>query len=149
SEAHAGDFPLADRSDGRNADVSDADERTELRARRRRHDHSRAWWRTHGRRSHDISRERQLSGARREESVRRRRKSVRVAGRQESDVDDPGAVVENERIHRAAETGGGTMTTREEGSGKREAGNEPEGLGTALPTSLNRREALKVLGVVP
>jgi hypothetical protein len=39
--------------------------------------------------------------------------------------------------------------TREEGSGKRGAGNFGEGLEAAATTSLNRREALKVLGVVP
>ena len=52
----------------------------------------------------------QLPGARREEPLRRRRRSVRHAGRQESDVDDPRAVVADERLHRAAEEGRCTMS---------------------------------------
>ena len=74
-------------------------QRAELRARRGRHDHPRAGRRAHGQRSQDVGRQRELPGARREESLRRRRQPVRLAGRQESDVDDP-------RAHR-----GGRATT--------------------------------------
>ncbi len=82
--------------------VADADARAGLRSRRGRHDHPRAGRRAHGQRSEDVGRQRELPGARREESVRRRRQPVRLAGRQESDVDDPRALVAHERLHRAS-----------------------------------------------
>ena len=42
----------------------------------------------------------QLPGARREEPVRRRRRAVRLAGRQEPHLDDPRALDAHERVHR-------------------------------------------------
>ena len=56
-----------------------------------RANHPRARVRENGERSADVGAERQLPGARSEEPVRRRRRPVRVAGRQEPDVDDPRA----------------------------------------------------------
>ena len=63
----------------------------ELRPRGRRADHPRARRHAHGQRSEHVGAQQELPGARREERVRRRRRAVRVAGRQELHVDDPRA----------------------------------------------------------
>ena len=65
-------------------------------------DHPRAGRHAHGQRPEDVGAERELPGARREESVRRRRRPVRVAGRQEPDVDDPRARLAHGGLHRAS-----------------------------------------------
>ena len=59
----------------------------------------------------------QLSGARLQESLRRRRRPVRDAGGQESDVDDPRAVLAHRRLHRAAAQAGGPMSDDDRSDG--------------------------------
>ena len=116
---------------GGDADVADAVARSELRTRRGRNDHPRARRRAHGRGSNEVGRERELSGARREEPVRHRRQSVRLAGRQESDVDDSRAVVAHEP----------TTSPHSERRGRYERRN---------PNATSRaRDALLILGTVP
>ena len=73
---------------------------------------------------HDVGAERELPGARRQEPVRRRRRAVRVERAQELHLDDPRALDAHGGIHRAAAKGGRTMT-------------------------INRRDALKLLGALP
>src|SRR5206468_2261179 len=58
-------------------------------------------------------REQQLPDARGQESLRRRWLAVHVAGRQESHLDDHGAVVADVRIHRKPAEGEGPMKRRE------------------------------------
>ena len=93
--------------------------------------------------SDDVRRERELPGARREESLRRRRRAVRVAGGQESHVDDPRALVAHERLHRAAARGGGDMSTTSDDR-------DHEGADTtSSDATISRRRMLQVLGAVP
>ena len=86
--------------DGRHADVRRCRRGNALRAGGRRADHPRARRHAHGQRSEHVGAEQELPGARREERLRRRRRAVRVAGRQELHLDDPGAGDAHERVHR-------------------------------------------------
>src|SRR2546428_2643918 len=112
-EAHAGDIPRADQGDGRRGLLTDADQRGWLRHRRGRRHHPRAGRRAHGCRPQNLGREQQLPDARGQESLRGRWRSVHVAGRQESHLDDHGAVVADVRIHRGPTQEEGAMKRRE------------------------------------
>src|SRR5258708_40249451 len=81
--------------------------------------------RADGQRSQELGPQRQLSGARLQEPVRRRRRAVRHAGRQESHVDHSRAGVAHLGLHRAAAQGRYPVT------------------------DINRRDALKELGAAP
>ena len=73
-----------------------------------------------------LGRQRQLPGARRQEPVCRRRRSVRLAAGQESDVDDPRAGLAHERLH--------------PGAAERRS---------HLMPAINRRQVLQLLGAAP
>ena len=92
AQAHAGDLPQHHRRRWAATPTSPMPTQgTGLRPGRRRPDHPRSRRHAHGQRSEDVGAQPQLPGARREEPVRRRRRAVRLAGRQEPDVDDHGA----------------------------------------------------------
>ena len=98
-----------------------------LRARAGRAHHPRARGDAHGQRSEDVGAEQELPGARREERVRRRRRAVRLAGRQELHVDDPGAGDAHQRVHRRRAQEGDDLAM----------------------TEINRRAMLQLLGSAP
>jgi hypothetical protein len=79
------------RRDGRHGVRPDAVARGRATASPRRAHHPRAGRGAHGRRPAHLGAQRERPGARRAQPVRRRRRAVRVAGRQEPDVDDPRA----------------------------------------------------------
>ena len=111
--AHATDLPCVGRGDGRPGVRQDAGAAEGVRDRARRRDHPRAGDSPHGRRSVEVRARPELPGARREESVRDRWRPVRLAGRQESDLDHTRALDADERIHRARAEAGGTLMSNE------------------------------------
>src|SRR6185437_6138434 len=75
---------------------------------------------------------------------------LRVAGRQESDVDHPGALVAHERIHRGPAEAGGRMTAHRTAGTGNDGGEQPadkvrEGTGTR--PGLSRRAMLEVMAI--
>ena len=82
------------------ADVEDADGGGGVRHRAGRADHPRGRRHADGKQSVDLGAEQELPGARRQERLRRRRRTARVAGRQELHLDDPGAGDAHGGIHR-------------------------------------------------
>src|SRR5262249_26625299 len=78
--------------------------------RRGRADHPRARLRAHGERSEHERAERALSITRLQEPLRDGRRSIRLTGGQESDVDHPRTLVAHRRFHHGATQGGGAMS---------------------------------------
>src|SRR2546427_5373104 len=122
-EAHAGDVPGTHCRNGGTGVLAHARRRARLRHRGGRDHHPRARRDTHGGRRQDLGAPPLVPGARLQEPVRDRRRAVRVAGRQETHLDYPGAVAADERIHRG-----------------------PNEEGSAL---MQRRDAVQVLAVAP
>src|SRR5205085_10897496 len=110
-------------------------------------DHPRAGWRPHGERSQDVGAQCQLPGARLQESLRRRWRTVRDAGRQESDVDDSCAGVAYLGLHRAAAQAWSPMSDETKPAPSDDGASIEPSPSAATPVS--RRAALKVLGAVP